>query len=125
MDRAAALLDRLPVTAAAMIVLFILVVFVTDGSTSKGTALVFFGALVVLVPVVQALHIGDASDLVSIACAVFIAFLAVGAVELLCMHLLRARTTMGTRWIVRAVVFGIFTLVLLATPPAGPLFKMM
>jgi hypothetical protein len=125
MDRAAALLDRLPVTAAAMTSLLLLVVFVTDGSTSKGTALVFFGVLFFLMPVVQALPLGDNSDILGLVLVFFVAFLAVGAVELLCMQLLRKRTSARVRWIIRAAVFGVFTLVLVATPPAGPLFKMM
>jgi len=118
MVRAANLFDRLPVFAFAATVLFALDVAATNGGTAtQATKYLFLGLLLVMAPVAQATGLAAAPAAVGFGIIFLLLFLALAAIELIFMRLLKGRS--NVRWIVRLSALLAFASILFFTPPAG------
>jgi len=118
MIRVANILDRLPVFALVATALFALDVAATNGATAtQATMYIFLGLLLVMAPVAQATGLAAAPAAVGFGIVFLLLFLALAAIELIVMRLLKDRP--NVRWIVRVSALLAFAAILLFTPPAG------
>jgi hypothetical protein len=108
------------VFAIVATVLFGLDVAGTNGAmVTQATKCLFLGLLLVMAPVAQATGLAAAPAAVGFGIIFLLLFLALAAIELIVMRLLKGRSAKA-RWIVRLSALLAFALILFFTPPAGP-----
>jgi hypothetical protein len=121
MQRAATILDRLPIFALVAALLFWLeAAFASPATMTQAAAILLFGTAIALAPLAQAAGLADVPGAAIGAIVIAAVFVVAAAVELTVMRLLRKQRA-RTRWLVRLGALLAFAAILFLTPPAGPM----